>query len=174
LLVGEEMIRKEIVRDIQDIRQLNDLVFSSPVEGTIVDAIRKRSSEVLSMVAVVDDKIVGHVFFSPVEIDGLNSHQAFGLGPMAVLSEYQRQGIGSGLVTQGIKQLQELGCAAVVVLGLPEYYPKFGFSPAGKYGLKCEWDGIPDDTFMLRFLKKEYEGVVRGTVRYMKEFRNNI
>jgi putative acetyltransferase len=168
------MLRKETIRDIQDIRQLNDFVFSSPVEGSIVDAIRKRSPEVLSMVAVVDDKIVGHVFFSPVEIDGLNNTQAMGLGPMAVLSEYQRQGIGSALVTQGIKQLQESGCAVVVVLGLPEYYPKFGFSPASRHGLKCQWDGIPDNTFMLRFLKKEYEGVVRGTVRYMKEFRDNL
>lgn len=168
------MIRKETIRDIQDIRKLNDLVFSGPVEGTIVEAIRKRSPEALSLVAVVDYKIVGHIFFSPVEIDGLNGIQAMGLGPMAVLPEYQRQGIGTALIIQSIKQLQELGCAVVVVLGHAEYYQKFGFSPVSRHGLKCQWDGVPDDAFMVRFLRKDYEGIASGTIRYMKEFDEAI
>jgi len=168
------MIRKETIRDIQDIRRLNDLVFSGPVEGTIVDAIRKRSPEVLSLVAVVDDKIVGHIFFSPVEIDNLNGIQAMGLGPMAVLLEYQKQGIGTALITQDIKQFQELGCVVIVVLGHAEYYPRFGFSSSSRHGIKCQWDGVLDDAFMVRFLKKDCDGVVSGTVKYLKEFNEAI
>jgi len=168
------MIRKETTKDILDIRMLNDLVFAGPVEGSIVDAIRKRSTESLSLVAVVDDKIIGHIFFSPVEIDKLNGIQAMGLGPMAVLPEYQRQGIGTALVKQGIKQLQQSGCAVVVVLGHAEYYPRFGFSPASRHGLKCQWDGVPDDAFMVKFLKPDYDGVVSRTVQYMKEFNEGL
>lgn len=168
------MIRKETAKDIQDIRSLNDLVFSGLVEGSIVDALRKRSPEALSLVATVDDKIVGHLFFSPVEIDTLHGIQAMGLGPMAVLPGFQRRGIGTALVTEGLKQLQESGCVVVVVLGHAEYYPRFGFSPASEHGLKCQWDGVPDDAFMVRFLQKDYEGVVRGTVRYMEEFSESL
>lgn len=164
------MIRKETAKDIQDIRKLNDLVFSGPVEGTIVDAIRKRTPESLSLVAVMNGKIVGHIFFSPVEITGLKGIQAMGLGPMAVLPEYQKQGIGTALIKQGITQLQESGCILVVVLGHAEYYPRFGFSSASSHGLKCQWDGVPDSAFMVRFLKKEADGVLSGTVKYMSEF----
>ena len=168
------MIRKETAKDIQDIRKLNDLVFSGPAEGTIVDAIRERSPESLSLVAVLNEKIVGHIFFSPVEITGLKSIQAMGLGPMAVLPEYQKQGIGTALIKQGIIQLQELGCIVVVVLGHVEYYPKFGFSAASRHNLKCQWDGVPDSAFMVRFLKQEFDGVLSGTVKYMSEFNDAV
>ena len=97
-----------------------------------------------------------------------------GLGPMAVLPEYQKQGIGTTLITEGISQLQQLGCAIVVVLGHAEYYPKFGFSPASGHGLKCQWDGVPDSAFMVRFLRKDFDGVVRGVVKYMKEFNEAV
>ena len=168
------MIRKETVKDIQDIRMLNDLVFSGPVEGAIVDAIRKKSPESLSLVAVKNGKIIGHIFFSPVDITGLDGIQAMGLGPMAVLPEYQKQGIGSALIKHGISQLQELGCIVVVVLGHAEYYPKFGFSPGSGHGLRCQWDGVPDNAFMVRFLKKEFDGVVSGTVKYLGEFNEAV
>ena len=174
LFAKNEMIRKETDKDIQDIRKLNDLVFSGSVEGAIVDAIRNQSPESLSLVAVKNEEIIGHIFFSPVEIAGLDGIQAMGLGPMAVLPEYQKQGIGTALINEGIKQLQQLGCAIVVVLGHAEYYPKFGFSPASGHGLQCQWDGVPDNAFMVRFLRKEFDGVVRGTVKYMNEFNEAV
>ena len=89
---------------------------------------------------------------------------------MAVLPERQRQGIGSALVTQGVEQLREMGCALVVVLGHAGFYKKFGFSPASRHGLACQWEGVPDEAFMVRFLKGGSDGVVRGTVRYPQEF----
>src|SRR4030042_1769787 len=166
----EMMIRKEASTDIQDIRRLNDLVFAGLVEGIIVDSIRDRCREALSLVAVHRDQIVGHIFFSPVAISGMNGIEAMGLGPMAVFPEYQRKGIGKALITRGIQELQKVGCAMVVVLGHAEYYPKFGFIPASRYNLKCQWEGIPDNVFMVKFLKSEKKGRLTGIVRYRKEF----
>ena len=96
--------------------------------------------------------------------------EAMALGPMAVLSEYQRKGIGKALITKGIQELEKAGCAVVIVLGHAEYYPKFGFTPAGRYGFKCQWEGVPDDVFMVRFLNAGKFGKISGIVRYRKEF----
>jgi putative acetyltransferase len=164
------MIQKETSADVQEICRLNDVVFGGPVEGTIVDAIRDRCSDALSLVAVEEAQIVGHIFFSPVAILGMNGIEAMGLGPMAVLPEYQRQGIGKALIKKGIQELEKAGCAVVVVLGHADYYPKFGFAPASQYGLKSQWEGIPDDVFMARFLNNEKMGRIGGIVRYRKEF----
>jgi len=168
------LIRRESIPDIKGIRALNDLVFQGPAEGTIVDAIRDSCADALSLVAVEGDQIIGHIFFSPVMMDGMKGTEAMGLGPMAVRPEYQRKGIGKALITQGLNELKASGCAVVVVLGHAEYYPKFGFSPAIRYGLKCQWTGVPEDAFMVMFLKKDAEGVVRGTVRYMSEFNEAL
>lgn len=146
------------------------MAFAGPTEGTIVDAVRDRCPEALSLVAVEDGQVVGHVLFSPVAVEGLSGAQAMGLGPMAVLPGRQRRGVGSALVREGMKQLAEMGCALVVVLGHAEYYPRFGFSPAGGHGLQCQWPGVPDEAFMVRFLQEEYDGAVSGTVRYREEF----
>ncbi len=168
------MIRKETAKDFRDIRELHDRVFSGPTEGSIVDGIRKGNPDALSLVAVVNDRIVGHIFFSPVAIGGLDAIPAMGLGPMAVLPEHQKQGIGAALVTRGIQLLQESGCAMVFVLGHAGYYPRFGFSPASRHGFTCQWDGAPDDAFMVKFLRKEYDGVVGGTVEYLPEFNEAV
>ena len=113
-------------------------------------------------------------FFSPVKIDGLNGIQAMGLGPMAVHPEFQRRGIGSALVTEGLNQPQVSGCVVIVVVGHAEYYPRFGFSPAGKHGLKVPWDGVPEDVFMVKFTKNDHDGVVGGTEKYSKEFNDAV
>ncbi len=169
-MLGKILIRKEIPTDIPDIRRLNDLAFHGPVEGSIVDALRERCPDVLSLVAVQGGRIVGHLFFSPVEINGITGTEAMGLGPMAVLPKFQRKGIGKALINEGIRMLEQSGCAVVVVLGHTEYYPQFGFVPASQYGLKSQWEGIPADVFMVRFLKKEKIGLVSGIVRYQREF----
>ncbi len=169
-MLRKMLIRAEIPADIPDIRRLNDLAFHGPVERSIVDALRERCPDVLSLVAVEGNRIVGHLFFSPVEINGMTGTEAMGLGPMAVLPKFQRKGIGKALINEGIRKLQQSGCAVVVVLGHTEYYPQFGFVPASQYGLKSQWDGIPADVFMVRFLNKEKIGLVSGIVRYQREF----
>jgi putative acetyltransferase len=145
-------------------------VFAGPVEGTVVDALRESCPDALSLVAVEGDRILGHIFFSPVEIGGLSGVEAMGLGPMAVLPDFQRKGIGAALVAAGLRELEKSGCAVVVVLGHAGYYPRFGFVPASRFRLKSQWPGIPDDVFMARFLRNEKAGLVNGTVRYRKEF----
>lgn len=166
----EMMIRNETKTDIQEIRRLNNLVFTGSVEGTIVDAIRDRCPDALSLVAVEGAQIIGHIFFSPVAINGMKVIEAMGLGPMAVLPEYQRKGIGKALITKGIQELGKAWCTVVVVLGHAEYYPKFGFAPASRYGLKSQWEEIPDDVFMVIILNIEKIGMIGGIVRYRTEF----
>ena len=93
-----------------------------------------------------------------------------GLAPMAVMPDYQNQGIGSMLVNEGLSQLKEWGYPFVIVLGHPEYYPRFGFKPALLYGLKCQWEGVPDEAFMAVILNEEKMNGVAGVVRYRDEF----
>ena len=93
-----------------------------------------------------------------------------GLAPMAVAPEHQRQGVGSALVERGLALLRERGCPFVIVLGHPTYYPRFGFVPASRSGLTCQWDGIPDDVFMAQILDAERMHGVAGAARYRDEF----
>jgi putative acetyltransferase len=95
-------------------------------------------------VAVDGGRIVGHILFSPITVE--TNHQGIkgmGLAPMAVLPERQRQGIGSALVREGLSLLSAQQCPFVIVVGHPEYYPRFGFVPASQYGLICPWEGVP-------------------------------
>lgn len=126
------IIRPEAPADIALIRSLTDAAFkgvehSSQTEGVIVDALRKGAALALSLVADEDRAIIGHVAFSPVRIDGQNLGW-FGLGPVSVLPERQRRGIGTALIKEGIKLLKRSGASGCVVLGDPTYYRRFGFT----------------------------------------------
>jgi putative acetyltransferase len=88
---------------------------------------------------------------------------------MAVAPAYQRQGIGSQLVAQGLERLRELGCPFVVVIGHPEFYPRFGFRPASVFGLTCDWE-VPAEAFMVNVLNPELGGRLRGRAQYRAEF----
>jgi putative acetyltransferase len=88
---------------------------------------------------------------------------------MAVLPAYQRKGIGSRLVERGIERLRAGGCPFIVVIGHPEFYPRFGFQPAGAYGLRCEWD-VPAEAFMVNILNPELGDRLTGLARYRAEF----
>jgi putative acetyltransferase len=164
------VIRQEKPEDIAAIRHVNEQAFGRPAEADLVDALRTRGKVTLSLVAVQDDRVVGHILFSPVMIESEGKvFAAVGLAPMAVLPELQRQGIGSLLVKRGLELCREAGHECVVVLGHPEYYPRFGFVPASKYGIKCEYD-VPDAVFMAIELR---EGALQGragTAKYQPEF----
>jgi putative acetyltransferase len=92
-----------------------------------------------------------------------------GLGPMAVLPLEQRNGIGSALVGEGLRRCKQLGAQAVVVVGHPRYYPRFGFAAAGRYGIRCEYD-VPDDVFMVAELERGALRGASGVIRYDEVF----
>lgn len=163
-------IRAEKNEDLASIRQVNIAAFGRDNEANLVDKLRNVPST-FSFVAVTDSKIVGHIFFSPVTLEPKPTRDMLilGLAPLAVLPEYQRQGIGSLLIQSSLQQCQQIGCSAVVVLGHPEYYPRFGFVIASKKGLKCEYS-VPDEAFMVLELKNEALRDYRGVVKYRSEF----
>lgn len=143
------LIRPEGPSDIAPIRDINEKAFGRPAEASLVDRLRDAGRLVLSLVAHDDGEVVGHIAFSTVTIEGSPSASpVMGLAPMAVRPDRQRQGIGSRLVMKGVHAARESGTGAVVVLGHPDYYPKFGFQPASRFGLRCAFAGTPDNAFM--------------------------
>lgn len=164
------LIRAETIKDQGDIRRVNELAFARPNEADLVDALREKAAPIVSLVATLDQKVVGHILFSPVTIESEESaFTAMGLAPMAVLQEYQNQGIGSQLVRAGLKECERLGEDIVVVLGHPNYYPRFGFRPASLKGLRSEYD-VPDEVFMVTELRPDALAGRQGLVKYHPEF----
>ena len=164
-------VRFERPEDIDEVRLLNDKAFGQIFEGRIVDNLRKSRNRILSLVAISKNKVVGHIMFSPVTIETQKGViEGMGLAPMAVSPELQKQGIGSILVKEGLRIIRNTSCPFVIVLGYEKYYPRFGFQRASKYGLKCQWEGIPDEAFMAMILNDPVMKGVSGIVRYRNEF----
>ena len=164
-------IREENNNDKDDIRYINDSAFGQPQEGSVIDKLRESDSEVFSMVAEFDNKIVGHIFYSTAVIEGNNERVVgMGLAPMAVIPEYQKQGVGKQLIIESLKILNKKSVPFIIVLGHESYYPKFGFEKASKYGIKCQWDGVPDEAFMIMILNKEKMSNIHGVAHYRDEW----
>jgi putative acetyltransferase len=164
------IVRNEKPEDIAGIHEVNEKAFGQAAEANLVDALRANGKVTLSLVAVRDDRVVGHILFSPVVIESeKGALAAVGLAPLAVLPEFQNQGIGSRLVRAGLDECRKASHESVVVLGHPEYYPRFGFRPASRYGIKSEYD-VRDEVFMIIELR---EGALlghSGVVKYQPEF----
>ena len=160
-------IREERADDVAAVRDLNRRAFEHDQESNIVDALRANEAALLSLVAILNDRVVGHIMYSPVSVaDNVNGAA---LGPMAVLPERQRQGIGGKLIEAGNQKLKNAGCPFIIVVGHADYYPRFGFRPASEHGIKCEWD-VPDDVFMLLVLDEARMQGVSGLAKYRHEF----
>jgi putative acetyltransferase len=163
-------LRHEDPADSGAIRAIHDRAFGQPQEGRLVDALREHGGVLLSLVAMAEGELVGHILYTPVSIAvGGKEVLGVGLGPMAVLPEFQRRGIGTRLVEAGNRKLREAGVPFIVVVGHPEYYPRFGFVPASKHELSCEWD-VPDEVFMVLVTDRETMAGVSGLARYRAEF----
>ncbi|OPY54977.1 MAG: Acetyltransferase (GNAT) family protein [Methanosaeta sp. PtaU1.Bin112] len=167
-------IREEGPKDIEEIRKLNEKTFMQAFgqapEANLIDSLRKSCANILSLVAIQDDHVVGHIFLSPVKIDGDKAIEGMGLGPIAVQPELQHQGIGSQLVQVGIDMLKTRGDPFIIVLGHPEYYPRFGFERASLYGIGSQWEGVPDEAFMILVLNEEALFGACGVARFRNEF----
>jgi putative acetyltransferase len=159
-------IREECSADLKPIRNVNKRAFGQDLEGNIVDALRSNGAVLLSLVATIEGQVVGHIIYSPASVSQIDGAA---LGPMAVLPEHQRQGIGSKLVETGNRKLQEAGYPFIIVVGHANYYPRFGFKPAATHGIKCEWD-VPDDMFMLLVLDQARMQGISGLAKYRHEF----
>ena len=109
--------------------------------------------------------------FSPASLEGHPELKMMGLAPMAVMPERQRNGIGSALVRAGLDQCRELGYDAAIVLGHPEYYPKYGFVPASRFGIDSEYE-VPDDVFMAIELQSDALAGSSGRATYHAAFGN--
>jgi putative acetyltransferase len=163
-------IRLEKPEDASRVRHVNETAFGQPAEADLVDRLREACPDAVSLVAR-NEGVVGHILFTPVVVESAGRRVAgMGLAPMAVLPDYQRQGIGSQLVRRGLDMLRERNCPFVVVVGHPEYYPRFGFQPASKHGLVSQWEGIPDEAFMVLVLDSHAMAGISGVARYRDEF----
>lgn len=162
-------VRPETEADSAAVRAVNEAAFDTPAEADLVEALRRRNASLVSLVAEVEGVVVGHILFSPVSLIGHKDLNLVGLAPMAVVPDRQRKGIGSSLVRQGLARCKDLGFCAVVVVGHTEYYPRFGFVPAHRYGLRCEYD-VPAGVFMVAELEVGALNSASGLVRYDDAF----
>ena len=138
-------IRREEQDDSQAIRHVHSQAFDGNIEARLVDMLRDAGHVVLSLVAIAGDRIVGHVLFSPMTVEPHPGESRWAaLGPIGVLPGHQGQGIGSRLVREGLAGCRARGFEAVVLLGAPGYYSRFGFVRASDFGLTSEYGSGPE------------------------------
>lgn len=138
----EVEVRPEQAADAGAIRAVHAAAFPTAAEAGLVDALRAAGAARVSEVAAVGDAVVGHVLLSPVSIEGV-----LGLAPIAVLPGVQRAGVGAALMRSALARARAQGAAAIVLVGEPAYYRRFGFAPAREFGLRCKWAGT-EEAFM--------------------------
>lgn len=171
-MAGAVVIRAERVADRHAIAEVNRLAFGGEAEAALVAALRDGETFIpeLSLVAVADAEIVGHTLFSAVGIRNAGgARPALALAPMAVHPAVQRRGIGSRLVRRGLEIAGAMGHDLVIVLGHPEFYPRFGFVPASRHGVRPPF-AVPDEVFMLAWLGAGEPTGLAGMVEYPAAF----
>jgi putative acetyltransferase len=170
-LLVNVLIHPEADGDQAVIREVNRRAFAQEDEARLVDRLRAGGYVRLSLVAALDGQIVGHILFSelPIICDSGATVPSLALAPMGVLPEFQRRGIGAGLVREGLERCAAAGHGSVVVLGHPEYYPRFGFSAALAAPLRPPFD-VPPEAWMALELTPGALNGVRGRVVYPPPF----
>lgn len=163
------LVRPETETDHGAVRAINTAAFDTDAEARLVDLLRERAHPLVSLVADDGGAVVGHILFTPATLDSRPDLTLMGLAPMAVTPDRQRGGIGGALVRAGLAACREVGAGAVVVLGHPTYYPRFGFAPAGARGLRCEYDAPPEAFMALELAAGTLDGA-SGVVRYHPAF----
>jgi putative acetyltransferase len=167
-------IRHEKPEDIPLIYSVIEQAFKRDAEAKLADKLRQACADHLSLVADDNGTIVGHIMFTPVLVKNGKEIQGMGLAPMAVLPSRQRQGIGTLLVQSGLQILQEKSCPFVIVLGHPDYYPRFGFQPASRLNIRSQWEGVPDDAFMILVVDDKAMHNMTGIATFREEFSESL
>jgi len=165
-------IQEETEQNLQGIRLVHRLAFQRDDEAEVVDRLRENCPVFISLVAKIGDKVIGHVLFTPARLIQNQgwSIEGLGLAPLAVLPEYQIQGVGTGLCVEGLTRAALSEFPFVVVLGDSAYYPRFGFKKASTFGIRCAYEDVPDEAFMIKILKPKIMTDVEGVVYYRQEF----
>lgn len=135
------MIRPATSDDQGAIRGVNDAAFGRPDEGRLVDQLRADGNALTELVADENGCVVGHILFSRLRLHGPDVLPVAALAPMSVQPDLQRSGVGSSLVLAGIAECRDRSLPAIVVLGHPEFYPRFGFSAEAASRLKAPFSG---------------------------------
>ena len=161
-------IRNETSVDVSAISEVtiaafNTLEISNHTEQFIIEALRAGNALTVSLVTEMDGQVIGHIAFSPVTIsDG--TRDWYGLGPVSVSPEYQRQGIGKALIREGLAQLREMHARGCCLVGHPEYYKKFGFDNVPE----LVHEGVPPEVF----LAMSFDGnIPQGTAAFHEGFK---
>ena len=162
-------IRLETEADKAAVFDINASALPTDAEARLVDSLRMSADPFVSLVAVDNQDIVGHIMFTPVTLEPFDQLQLMGLALMAVSPSLQRRGIGTELVKAGLQRCEGLDIGAVAILGNPEYYPRFGFRPSSEWSIKSEYD-VPENVFMLLELSVDSLQKHRGILRYNVAF----
>lgn len=167
-------IRLETVADKAAIRNILISCFDTDLEAKLVEQLRVDSEPFISLLAIdsnQENKVIGVVVFSPMSFNGADfTVDCFGLAPFAVLPSHQSQGIGAQLVRTGINECRSLGAKALAVLGDPNYYQRFGFEDAARYGMESVYKDLPPGAFMLNELQPGWLNEKHGVVHYHPAF----
>ena len=179
------IIREEEKKDYRRVEEVTRSAFAyperiergqigCPYEHWMVNELRKRDGILpLSLVAVVDENIVGHIICSKAEVrTDKNSISVLNIGPISVLPEYQRKGIGKALITNMLEKAKQLGHGAILFFGRPEYYPQFGFKEASVFGIS-DSEGYNYPSFMGMELIPGYLAEAHGGRYYESDIYND-
>jgi predicted N-acetyltransferase YhbS len=165
-------IEAETEEDYEQITTLHSLAFNRDSEARLVEKLRRTPIYIreLSLVARYKNTVIGHILFYPIKI---NSHGkkcvSLALAPISVIPRFQNRKIGTKLIREGLEKARKLGFKSVIVVGHPEYYPRFGFEKASKYGISASFH-VPDNALLAISLEKDALKDCRGAVVYPNEY----